>query len=72
MENEEKIRTLKVAVKAPVKREIDIIAASEQRPVYLVVEDMVRLYKAVTVKRPGSKSAKPVPVVEISEVVSAQ
>lgn len=37
---------LKVAVKRDMKREIDLIAADEQRPVYVVVEEMVNMYKA--------------------------
>lgn len=36
---------LKVAVKRDMKREIDLIAADEQRPVYVVVEEMVNMYK---------------------------
>ena len=37
---------LKIAIKRNVKREIDIIAAMEQRSVYEVVADMVNDYKA--------------------------
>lgn len=35
----------KVGVTKDVKREIDLLAADEQRPVYILVEDMVEIYK---------------------------
>lgn len=63
MENEK----TKISVTKPVKREIDLLAASEQRPVYLVVEDMVEAYKATRISklpRPNKK-AKPIPVIEV-------
>lgn len=44
---------LKVAVKKEVKREIDILAASEQRRVYAVVKDMLDAYKKA--KKTSSK-----------------
>ena len=47
---------LKVAVKAKVKRAIDIIAAKEQRRVYQVVADMVEAYEKS--KQGGSLSTK--------------
>ncbi len=61
----EKPNFLKVAVNPDVKREIDIIAASEQRPVYAVVSDMLEIYKATSAKaKKMTKSAKTLNVVE--------
>lgn len=47
---------LKVAVKREIKREIDIIAAMEQRSVYEVVADMVAAYKTVNDKKQRATS----------------
>ena len=54
---EEKEEFSKVSVKSEVKHRIDIIAATERRFVYEVVEDMLKLYVAVTSKSP-TKSPK--------------
>lgn len=43
-------------VKRETKREIDIIAAMEQRSVYEVVADMVTAYKTVNDKAAGGKN----------------
>ena len=58
MANDEKT---KVSVNKETKREIDIIAASEQRPVYVVVDEMVEIYKAT---KTGKKAR-----VDVSEMV---
>lgn len=56
----------KIAVPEELKREIAIIAGSEGRPEYRIVEDAMRLYKAVAVgKSPRSKKTKSVPVVDV-------
>lgn len=65
----------KVTVSKEVKREIDLLAANEQRPVYDLVEEMVEIYKsAKTGKRgpvdvsdvirykPGKKPHRPTPI----------
>lgn len=59
MANDEKS---KVSVNKDTKREIDLLAAHEQRPVYVVVEEMVELYKST---KAGKKSP-----VTISEVIN--
>lgn len=43
---DEKTTFQKISVKPEVKREIDIIAATEQRYTYEVVDDMLKLYQA--------------------------
>lgn len=48
----------KISIRPDIKREIDIIAAREQRPVYSVVSDMLEVYKAVTKK--AAREKKPV------------
>lgn len=57
---DEKQEFLKIAVKAEIKHEIAVIAATERRFVYEVVEDMLKLYKQVafgkTKKMPPAKS----------------
>ena len=57
----EKEEFAKLSVKSNVKHEIDIIAATERRFVYEVVEDMLKLYKYVVIgktpKGNGKKSA---------------
>ena len=68
MDEEKKPNFLKIAVKPNVKREIDIIAASEQRHVYDVVDDMLKLYQALhsspTVEKKRSAERRdPEPVV---------
>ena len=42
---------LKVAVRCNIKREIDIIAATEGRAKYLVVADMVAAYKMINIEK---------------------
>ena len=54
MENKEEFS--KLSVKSEVKHRIDIIAATERRFVYEVVEDMLKLYEHVTT---GTSPAKP-------------
>lgn len=54
----------KVAVKSPTKREIALIAASEGRYEYEIVEDALTLYKAVAVKG-GKKTHKIVPIADV-------
>lgn len=64
----EKEEFAKLSVKSDVKHQIDVIAAIERRFVYEVVEDMLRLYKEITVKkspRPNKKSSR-----SISDVVA--
>ena len=52
----------KVSVNRDTKREIDLLAAHEQRPVYVVVEEMVEIYKS-------SKTGKKGPV-DVTEVIN--
>ena len=60
---------VRMNVKSNVKREIDILAASEQRNTYEIVEDMLNLYKANAV---GSKSqSKKIKSVPVADVISA-
>jgi hypothetical protein len=55
----EKEEFAKLSVKSNVKHEIDIIAATERRFVYEVVEDMLKLYKHVVVgKTPKTRNGK--------------
>jgi hypothetical protein len=55
----------KVSAKKETKREIQIIAASEERHEYELVEDMLKLYKAVVIKKTARlKNIKNVPVAE--------
>jgi hypothetical protein len=65
---DEKTTFLKIAVKSDVKREIDILAASEQRATYEVVDDMLNIYKAVVMgKKPHPLSKE----VSVSDVVAS-
>lgn len=57
MADENKTTFTKISVKPEVKREIDIIAATEQRYTYEVVDDMLKLYKASM----AEKSSPPIP-----------
>lgn len=52
----------KVSVTKAVKREIDLLAADEQRSVYILVEDMVEIYKR---HKTGKKSP-----VDIADAIS--
>lgn len=61
---------LKVAVKRDVKREIDIIAAHEQRPVYEVISDMMEIYKATSLR--AAKAIKKSQPVTVAEFITAQ
>lgn len=55
----------KVAVKPEARREINLLAASEERHVYEVFADMLETYKAVKVgKLPKPKGSKSVTIVE--------
>jgi hypothetical protein len=62
---EPKDEFVRMNIKQGAKREIDIIAASEQRPVYEIVEDMLKLYKAAAVGKSLSKKSKPVSVADV-------
>jgi len=64
MPKPEKTEFIRMNVKTDVKREIDIIAAAEQRPVYDVVADMLKIYKGVTLKARKNLKNKPVTVAE--------
>lgn len=66
----EKPQFLKVAVNPEVKREIDIIAASEQRPVYAVVSDMLEIYKATSAK--AKKTTKGAKAMTVAEFIAVQ
>lgn len=68
MDEEKKPNFLKISVKPAVKREIDIIAASEQRHVYDVVDDMLKLYQAAVAGKP----ATPSPMVEKKRISDAR
>lgn len=57
-ETPEKEEFAKLSVKSNVKHEIDIIAATERRFVYEVVEDMLKLYRQVVNKAPKSRNSK--------------
>lgn len=70
MTDEKKSQFLKMAVKPDVKREIEIIAASEQRPIYDVVSDMLEIYKATTSK--AKKAARAAKTVTVAEFIAAQ
>jgi hypothetical protein len=56
---------VRINVKEPIKREIDIIAASEGRHVYEIVDDALKLYKAVVVKKTARRKVKEVTMAEI-------
>lgn len=57
----------RVAVRPEVKREIDVLAAMSQRPVYELVADMVANYKITSiVELPHPADAKAVPVISLS------
>jgi len=57
---------LKVAVKRTVKREIDMLAAHKQQPVYEVVGEAVEVYKLVLAgKLPAPADGVIVPVLEV-------
>lgn len=66
---EEKVtsKSPKIAVRFATKREFAIIAASERRPEYEIVEDALKLYKALAVKK-RKTVVKDVPV---QDVISA-
>ena len=51
MEETPKEEFAKISVKANIKQEIDVIAATERRFVYEVVEDMLKLYKHVVIRK---------------------
>lgn len=59
MPDENKPNFVKIAVKPDTKREIDIIAATEQRYTYEVVDEMLKLYKASVVEKPSLPSPIP-------------
>lgn len=62
MPKEETTPFVRINVKSDNKREIDIIAAAEQRPVYEVVDEMVRIYMTT---KTGKKNR-----VSVSEMVN--
>lgn len=56
----------KISVSETVKREVGIIAASEGRFEYEIIEDALTLYKAVAVgKSPRSKGIKHISVTDV-------
>lgn len=57
-ETPEKEEFAKLSVKSDVKHQIDVIAAIERRFVYEVVEDMLKLYKEITVKKSPRSNKK--------------
>jgi len=67
---EEKVtsKSPKISVKIATKRQFDIIAASEGRHVYEVVDDALKLYKAVAIGKTKKKKIRDIPV---QDVVSA-
>lgn len=66
-ETSEKEEFTKLSVKSNVKHEIDIIAATERRFVYEVVDDMLKLYKTVAMGKSLSKKEK---YILIADVIS--
>jgi len=62
---EEKQQFKKVSLPPPLKREIALLAASESRYEYQIVEDAMKLYKQVAVGKSTSKKSKPVPVADV-------
>lgn len=62
---EEKEETKKLYVPLSLKREIAIIAGSEQRPEYEIVADAMNLYKQVALGKSPKKNKKPVPVADV-------
>ena len=59
----------RINVDENVKREIDIIAATNQKPVYKVVEEMLSIYKAATVETlPAPRSGKKVKLIKAARV----
>ena len=63
--SDEKKEFKKVSVPHDLKREIALLAASESRYEYQIVEDALKLYKAVSVGKSTSKKSKPVPVADV-------
>lgn len=59
----------KISATKEAKREIDILAASEKRHVYEVVNDMLKLYKAVSVGHSVLRIKKIKPV-RIEDVIA--
>lgn len=59
---------VRMNVKESNKREFDILAASEQRPVYEIVEDALKLYKSIALTKKKNRT-KNVPV---ADIVAAQ
>ena len=56
----------KISVSETVKREVGIIAASEGRFEYEIIEEALRLYKAVAIgKSPRSKNTKSVSITDV-------
>jgi len=53
MAKEENAQFVRINIKNDNKREIDIIAAAEQRPVYEVVDEMVNIYKSTKTGKKG-------------------
>jgi hypothetical protein len=59
----------KVSVKEPIKREIAILAATEDRHEYEIVADALKLYKVAALKR-GTKSPRNLKNVPVSEIIA--
>ena len=64
MAEETKDTFVRINVKSGQKREIDILAASQQRNVYEIVDDMLRIYKAVLAK-PNRKKIEHIAVEDV-------
>lgn len=59
----------RINVDKNIKREIDLIAADQQKPVYKIVEEMLETYKAAAVETlPAPKGGKKVKVVKAARV----
>ena len=56
-------------VKESTKREFDIIAAVERRPVYKVIDDALKTYKHIAYAK-GTKKGKKLESVSVAEIVA--
>ncbi len=62
----QKTNWAKVNIKPEVKREIDILAATAQRPVYELVAEMVNNYKLISISAlPHPVDGQVVPVLHV-------
>ena len=67
MPEETKDTFVRINVKSNQKREIDILAASQQRNVYEIVDDMLKIYKAVLAK-PNRKKVEDTAIEDVIAV----